>query len=77
MDFITDMGKSYDVKLLASKPVHIGRYGLWRYDMAKGKHQVFETSDDLEYLKIKYCVDEVVELAKIFVPEIDPKYEIK
>jgi len=60
MDFITDMKTSHDFELPGGEIMHISRYGLWRYDMAKGKHQVFETSDDLEYLKKKYKTDNVV-----------------
>lgn len=34
--------------------INVGRYGVWKYDAAKGKHQVVDTGDDLEELKKKH-----------------------
>ena len=41
--FVTDMGKSFKCGEMV-----IPRYGVWAFDSSKGKHQVFETTDDLE-----------------------------
>jgi hypothetical protein len=41
--FVTDMGKSFKCG-----DIVVPRYGVWAFDDSKGKHQVFETTDDLK-----------------------------
>lgn len=54
--FITDMGeKLIMTNTQTGKDVDIGQYAYWM-DMGRGKPEVKETGNDLEYLKTKYKV---------------------
>ena len=56
MTFITDMGEKPKIKNTATgEMMELNQYGYW-CDMGKGKPEVKETSDDLEYLKKKYSI---------------------
>jgi hypothetical protein len=50
--FITDLGplSPADIELLG------GRFGVWLYDSAKGKHQVSEVGNDLAALMAKHNI---------------------
>ncbi|MCK9227607.1 MAG: hypothetical protein M0P30_07430 [Syntrophorhabdaceae bacterium] len=55
--FITDLGETMECrKEDGAVEIIVPRYGVWVYDAGKGKPQVVEASDDLEYLKTKYGV---------------------
>lgn len=55
--FITDLGDKYPiVYLLNNKKESLKRYGVWGYDINKGKNQVIETSNNLDQLMAKYNV---------------------
>ena len=59
--YITDFGQ--EMKAHGSgQTINVGRYGVWKYDAAKGKHQVVDTGDDLEELKKKHGDLKVVPL---------------
>lgn len=52
--FITDFGRSYDPQERSGKgAAHIAQYAVWG-DTGRGKPEVIETSDDLDYLLDKY-----------------------
>ncbi len=51
--YITDFGQEMKAQS-DGETINIGRYGVWKYDAAKGKHQVVDTGDDLEELKKKH-----------------------
>ncbi len=51
MLFVTDLGDD-----VTNGDYPIERYGVWAYDEIKGKDQVLETSNDLEYLLNKYNI---------------------
>jgi hypothetical protein len=54
--FITDMGERPKMRNTATgEMMELDQYGYW-CDMGKGKPEVKETSNDLEYLKTKYKV---------------------
>jgi hypothetical protein len=52
--FISDMVTSLELVTDNGSTMKIGRYGVWVYYVARGKYQVEETSDDLDYLQKKY-----------------------
>lgn len=53
--YITDFGKPVEAKPEDGGPIiNVGRYGVWKFDAAKGKHQVVDSGDDLEALKKKH-----------------------
>ena len=55
--FITDAGTDLDMHDQHGKKVgRLPRYGVWKHDPAKGKHQVVETGDDLEALAKKHGI---------------------
>ena len=53
MAFITDNGKE---QIVGGSAQIIHRYAAWEHSVRKGKHQVIETSNDLELLKERYDV---------------------
>ena len=55
MAFITDNGKE---QIVGGSAQIIHRYAAWEHSVRKGKHQVIETSNDLELLKERYDVDD-------------------
>jgi hypothetical protein len=55
--FITDAGTDLDMHDEQGNNIgRLHRYGIWKYDEGRGKHQVAETSDDLEGLAKKHGV---------------------
>lgn len=62
--FITDFGEPLQATLDGEPSFIVERYGVWVWDARKGKHQVEETSSDLEFLQNKYGPCEVVSLSK-------------
>lgn len=53
--YITDFGEPIKAKPEGGgAEINVGRYGVWKYDPAKGKHQVVDSGDDLEELKKKH-----------------------
>lgn len=53
--YITDFGEPIKAKSEGGRAeINVGRYGVWKYDPVKGKHQVVDSGDDLEELKKKY-----------------------
>lgn len=59
--YITDFGQKTEAHG-GGQTINVGRYGVWKYDAAKGKHQVVDTGDDLEELKKKHGDLKVVPL---------------
>ena len=56
--FITDMGEKPKMNNIATgETMELNQYGYW-CDIGKGKPEVKETSDDLEYLKKKYSISD-------------------
>lgn len=55
--FITDLGENLECRGEdGTVAMTLPRYGVWVYDAGKGKPQVVESSDNLEYLRTKYGV---------------------
>ena len=53
--YITDFGQPLRVTLPdGSEAEPIPRYGVWLWNSARQRHEVAETSDDLEALRAKY-----------------------
>jgi hypothetical protein len=63
--YITDFGEPIEAKPEGGgAAINVGRYGVWKYDPAKGKHQVVDSGDDLEELKKKHGNLRVVPIGK-------------
>lgn len=65
----TDMGP--DVSIIDSEGVesHMPRYGVWKWDAMKGRHQVAEVGDDLEALRAKHGEGPLVDLPRMAAPD--------
>ena len=65
----TDMGP--DVALLDGEGVvsHMPRYGVWKWDPVKRRHQVVEVGDDLEALRAKHGEGPLVDLPGLAAPD--------
>lgn len=58
----TDMGPDVSLRDSAGAISHLPRYGVWKWDEAKQRHQVAEVSDDLEALRAKHGEGPLVDL---------------
>jgi hypothetical protein len=58
---ITDFGRSLEaVPVSGGDPIHVDRYGVWKWNPHKQRHEVVATGDDLAALKLEHGELEVV-----------------
>ena len=60
--FIMDAGYEHTIKWDNNETTTLPRYAVWIYSDSKGKPQVAEVSNDLEYLKAKYNCEKILTL---------------
>jgi hypothetical protein len=65
----TDMGPEVSIRDSEGVTTRLPRYGVWKWDGAKGRHQVDEVSDDLEALRAKHGEGPLVDLPRPVVPD--------
>lgn len=65
----TDMGP--DMSILDSEGVisRLPRYGVWKWDVVKGRHQVADVGDDLEALRAKHGEGPLLDLPRPATPD--------
>lgn len=60
--FYTDMGPGIELRDEQGEATHLPRYGVWKWDARKGKHQVAEVGDDLEALRARHGEGTLVDM---------------
>jgi len=65
----TDMGPDVLMCDTEGAMSRLPRYGVWKWDAAKRRHEVAEVSDDLEALRAKHGEGPLVDLPRPTTPD--------